>query len=122
MSTVLIVDHDKSMRNNLHSLFEHASGFDALAETGDSVEAVDMTTRLLPNLVVLDFALPCINGIQLARRLKIIIPQLPIFMLTEDYTASSEKEALSCGITAVFSKLDDLAPVVANARAVCGIG
>jgi DNA-binding response OmpR family regulator len=81
-----------------------------------------MTTRLLPNLVVLDFALPCINGIQLARRLKIIIPQLPIFMLTEDYTASSEKEALSCGITAVFSKLDDLAPVVANARAVCGIG
>jgi DNA-binding NarL/FixJ family response regulator len=122
MSTVLIVDHDKSMRNNLQSLFENASGFDALAEAGDSVEALDMTTRLLPNLVVLDFALPRTNGIELARKLKIIMPQLPIFMLTEDYTASTEKEALSCGITAVFSKLDDLAPVVANARAVCGIG
>jgi two-component system response regulator EvgA len=122
MSTVLIVDHDKSMRDNLQSLFENASGFDALAEAGDSVEALDMTTRLLPNLVVLDFALPRINGIELARKLKLIMPQLPIFMLTEDYTASSEKEALSCGITAVFSKLDDLTPVVANARAVCGIG
>jgi len=121
MSTVLIVNEDQSIRNHLHSLFEHGSGFDAFVEAGDSAEAVDMTTRLLPNLVVLDSALPCISGIQLARRLMIIMPQLPIFMLTADYTSSTEKEALASGITAVFSKLDDLTPVVANARAVCGI-
>jgi two-component system response regulator EvgA len=119
MSTVLIVDDDKSIRRALQGLFERASGFDAFAEAGDSVEAVDLATRLLPNLVVLDSALPRVSGLQLARRLKIIMPQLPIFMLTEDYTASIEKEALSCGVTAVFSKLDDLSPVVANARAVC---
>jgi DNA-binding NarL/FixJ family response regulator len=80
-----------------------------------------MTLQLLPNLVVLGFSLSGTTGLQLARRLKTITPQLPIFMLTEDYTASLEKDALTCGITAVFSKLDDLAPVVANARAVCGI-
>lgn len=121
MSTVLIVNHDNLIRDYLHALFERGSGFDAFADARNSVEAVDMATRLLPNLVVLDFALPRINGIQLARRLMNIIPQLPIFMLTEDYNASSEKEALLCGITAVFSKLDDLTPVIANARAVCGI-
>jgi two-component system response regulator YesN len=119
MSTVLIVDDDQSIRSVLHNLFENGSGFEAFAEAGDSTEAVDLATRLLPNLVVLDSTLPHVSGLQLARRLKIIMPQLPIFMLTEDYTASSEKEALSCGVTAVFSKLDDLAPVVANARAVC---
>jgi hypothetical protein len=32
-----------------------------------------------------------------------------------------EKEALALGITAVFSKLDDLKPLIANARAVCGL-
>jgi hypothetical protein len=32
-----------------------------------------------------------------------------------------EKTALSCGVSAVFSKLGDLRPLVANARAVCGI-
>jgi DNA-binding NarL/FixJ family response regulator len=121
MSTVLIVNEDKSMRNHLHTLFERNGGFEAFADACDSVEAEDMTTRLLPNLVVLDFALTRINGIQLARRLMNIVPQLPIFMLTENYTASTEKEALSRGITAVFSKLEDLTPVVANACAVCGI-
>jgi CheY-like chemotaxis protein len=121
MCTVLIVEEDSAIRELLHALFDNGSGFEACVEVGDGLEAVDMTTRLLPNLVVLDFALPGTSGLQLARRLKTITPQLPIFMLTEDYTASIEKDALTCGITAVFSKLDDLASVVANARAVCGI-
>jgi len=120
MSTVLIVDDDKAIRKLLHTLFDLGSGFDSCVEVGDGVEAVAMTRSLLPNLVVLDLSLPGMNGMKLAQRLKTITPQLPIFMLTADYTASVEKEALCCGITAVFSKLDDLATLVANARAVCG--
>jgi DNA-binding NarL/FixJ family response regulator len=119
VSTVLIVHDDIYVRNTLHSLFQGGSGFDAFAEAGDGLEAVDLTTRLLPNLVVVDSTFPRVNGLQLAMRLRIIMPQLPIFMLTEDYSVSTEKEALSCGVTAVFSKLDDLSPVIANARAVC---
>jgi hypothetical protein len=46
---------------------------------------------------------------------------LPIFLLTADYDVQIENDALSCGIAAVFSKLDDLSALVANARAVCGI-
>jgi DNA-binding response OmpR family regulator len=61
------------------------------------------------------------NGLQLARKLKEIAPELPIFMLTADYDADFEKKALSSGATSVFSKLDDMATLVANARAVCGI-
>jgi two-component system, NarL family, response regulator LiaR len=121
MSTVLIVDDDKAVRKLLHTLFDCGSGFDSCVEAGDGVEAEAMTTRLLPNLVVLDLSMPGMNGMKLAQRLKAITPQLPIFMLTADYTASTEKEALRCGITAVFSKLDDLATLVANARAVCGL-
>ena len=59
------------------------------------------------------------NGLQLARELKAREPALPIFMLTADYDVDIEKEALALGITAVFSKLDDLTTLVANARAVC---
>jgi hypothetical protein len=46
---------------------------------------------------------------------------LPIFILTADCNLREEEEALSCGIDAVFSKLDDLEALLANARAVCGI-
>jgi CheY-like chemotaxis protein len=101
ISTVLIVDDDSAFRTVLRTLFDHGSGFDAFVEAENGVEAITKTKQLLPNLAVLDFAMPEMNGMQLARELKAI--------------------ALSCGITAVFSKLDDLATLVANARAVCGM-
>jgi len=90
-------------------------------EAGNGVEALDKTKWLLPNLAVLNFSLPDMSGLQLAQELKAITPELPIFVLTTGSDVNIEKEALSCGITAVFSKLDDLATLVANARAVCGI-
>ena len=118
---VLIVDDDNAFRKQFRMLFDRNSGFDACVEAGNGLEAIDKTKRLLPNLAVLDFSLPDIGGLQLAQKLKAITPELLTFLLTRDYSVNIEKSALSCGITAVFSKLDDLAPLVANARAVCGI-
>jgi len=121
MPTVLVIGDDNTFRRHLGTLFDHGSGFDACVEAENGVDALDKTMQLLPKLVVLDSSLPDINGLQLAQKLRAITPGLPILMLTTDYSVGSEKKALSFGITAVFSKLDDLATLVANARAVCGI-
>jgi hypothetical protein len=60
--------------------------------------------------------------LELAQKLNALIPELPIFVMTTDYNVSLEKKALASGIiNAVFSKLDDLTTLVANAQAVCGI-
>ncbi len=121
LRTVLIVSYDTSFRKQLRALFNHGRGFDAFVEAGNSAEAKAKTKRLLPNLVLLDFSMPEMNALQLARDLKAMVPELPIFLLTADYDSDIEKDALSSGITAVFSKLNDLASLVANARAECGI-
>jgi two-component system response regulator YesN len=121
MPTVLFVDPDEAFRKQLRTLFEHSSGFDACVEARNGVEALDKVTQLTLNLAVLDFSLPDMGALQLAGKLNALMPELPIFMLTTDYSPRVEKIALSYGITAVFSKLDDLATLVANARAVCGI-
>jgi DNA-binding NarL/FixJ family response regulator len=121
MSTVLIVDDDNAIRKLLHTLFDQGSGFDACVEAENGFEAIAETKHLLPSLAVLDLSMPEMDGLQLAQELKAIAPKLPIFMLTADYDAEIEKEALSCGITAVFSKVDEMATLVANARAICGI-
>jgi CheY-like chemotaxis protein len=120
-SIVLIVDDDGAFRKHLCTLFDSRGVFDACVEAQDGVEAIAKTKHLSPNLVVLDFSMPEMNGLELARELKAIEPHLAIFMLTANYDLDIEKEALSCGVTAVFSKLDDLATLIANAQAVCGI-
>jgi DNA-binding NarL/FixJ family response regulator len=121
MPTVLIVDDDNAFRKQLRAVFDGGSGFEACIEARNSAEALDKATRLSPDLAVLDFSLPDGTGLQLAEKLKTITPELPIFVLTTDYSVNFEKQVLSGGITAVFSKLDDPAMLVANARAVCGI-
>jgi len=121
LPTLLVVSDDNAFRKQLRALFDDAIGFDACEEAVNGVEALEQIKRLLPNLVVLDFSLPDMSGLQLAEKLKTIRPELPIFMLTKDYDMNIEKSARSCGITAVFSRLDDLATLAANARAECGI-
>jgi DNA-binding NarL/FixJ family response regulator len=121
MLAVLIVDDDHAFRKVLRTLFKEGSGFDNCVEAANASEALDKTKQLSPNLAVVDFSMPEMNGLQLARELKARQPALPIFILTADYNVDIEKEALACGITAVFSKLDDLTALIANARIVCGL-
>jgi DNA-binding NarL/FixJ family response regulator len=121
MPTVLFVDEDETFRKQLRALFDHDSGFEACVEARNGIEALAKITRLTLNLAVLDFSLPDVGALLLAEKLSALMPELPIFMLTSDYSPKVEKIALSYGIAAVFSKLDDLATLVANARAVCGI-
>jgi len=121
MLAVLIVDDDHAIRTVLRTLFEQDSGFDNCVEAVNAAEALYQTRQLSPNLAVVDFSMPEMNGLQLARELIARVPELPIFMLTADYDVGIEKEALALGITAVFSKLDDLTTLIANARVVCGL-
>jgi two-component system invasion response regulator UvrY len=121
MLAVLIVDGDHGFRTGLRTLFEELGGFDNCVEAANASEALNKIKQLSPNLAVLDFSIPDMNGLQLVRQLKALEPALPIFILTANYSVDIEKEALAFGITAVFSKRDDLTTLIANARAVCGL-
>ena len=121
MPVVLLIDDDKVFRKRLRALFERDDGFDACVEARNGKEVLAKIGRLSLNLAVVDSSLPDMGGFELAQKLKTIVPELPIFVMTTDYNVNVEKAALSNGISAVFSKHDDLATLVANARAVCGI-
>jgi hypothetical protein len=49
------------------------------------------------------------------------MPEVPVFLVTEQPTVEAEKEALSRGIDAVFEKDHDFTSLVMNARVVCGV-
>jgi len=70
MPAVLIVDDDHAFRTVLRPLFEEDGGFDNCVEARNASEAPVKSKQRLPNLAVVDFSMPEMNGLQLARELR----------------------------------------------------
>jgi DNA-binding NarL/FixJ family response regulator len=121
MSVVLIVDDDSAFRAEIPALFESGSGFEACLAAENGVEPIAKAKQVPPNLAVLDFSMPEMNGLQLAQELRAIAPKLPIFLLSANGDADTKKQALASGAAAVFLKREDLTTLVDDARAVCSL-
>jgi DNA-binding NarL/FixJ family response regulator len=81
-------------------------------------QAISEAARLHPDLVIAQ-GVPG-EGLQpFVKNLREIVPQLPIFLVVDEYNHKTEKQALQCDITAVFSPKDDPSTILANALAVC---
>ena len=99
---VLIADDHELIRDLLSSmLLDH--GFD-VCQASDGAQAVRIAREKSPDLVVLDLAMPVMNGLEAARVLKAKMPLVPLVMFTNTIGPGVEREAQSAGITAVFSK------------------
>jgi CheY-like chemotaxis protein len=66
--TVLIVDDHPSFRATAHAMLE-AEGFSVVGEAKNGAEALELTTTLRPDVVLLDVQLPDLDGFEVARRL-----------------------------------------------------
>ena len=67
--------------------------------------------------------MPVMNGLEAARELKVLMPQVPLLMFTNNAGGILEKEARSAGIAAVISKsdVDGLKQLLARAKALLGL-
>jgi CheY-like chemotaxis protein len=79
--TVLLVDDNVTVRSVLADVVRNA-GFVVCGQASDGLEAIDMASRLNPDLVVMDFSMPRLNGTEAASVLKRQLPKLPIILLT----------------------------------------
>ena len=118
MSTILIVDDHAAIRTAVRDLFESRLESVKCGEAENGAEAIVKAQKLKPDLIVLDLSMPVMNGFEAAKVLQRILPTVPVFLLTAHYIEATKRAALEVGIRAVFSKHDDLAPLVTQARAV----
>lgn len=97
-----------------------AQGFE-VSYAADGAQAVNKAEELLPDLVVLDLAMPVMNGLEAARKLKALMPSLPLLMFTNNSGATLEREARAAGIAAVVSKSDSPEELLVQAKALLGV-
>jgi CheY-like chemotaxis protein len=111
---VLIADDHPVLRGIMRSRLEN-QGFE-VSEAANGAEAVHKAEEVKPDLVVLDLAMPVMNGLEAARILKRLSPEVPLVMFTNNAGLILEHEARSSGISAVFSKTDGTDPLVTHVK------
>ncbi len=101
---VLLVDDHELIRWSLRNILDDEPGVDIVGEAADGVEAVMLTRRLLPELVVMDASMPRMNGIEASRAILSEFPWIKIIGLSLDDELS---EAMyTAGVTDQLSKFD----------------
>lgn len=81
MTQVLIVDDQPQFRRHLRRLLAYA-GLTVVGEAGTIPEAEEVLAAMHPDLVVLDVMLPDINGLEGTRRLKALLPELRVILIS----------------------------------------
>lgn len=114
MTKILIVDDDLALADVLAFTFRRA-GFDVLL-AHDGKDALDQYARELPELIVLDWMLPSLDGLQVCKRLR-SNSDVPIIMLTVRYNDDDVVAALEAGADEYITKPFSPRQAVARVRA-----
>jgi|SRR5580700_10878078 CheY-like chemotaxis protein len=83
---VLVADDNPLIRKALRRLFEREDDYSIFAEAEDGQEAIDLALLHAPDLIILDLAMPVLNGLETAQQLKKIMPGVPIILFTQHAT------------------------------------
>jgi CheY-like chemotaxis protein len=80
--TVLIADDRASMRRSVRFLLERRHAELIVEEAVDGVEAIELAKQTKPDLILLDLAMPRLNGVEAATILRNTLPGTPIILFT----------------------------------------
>lgn len=101
---ILIVDDVPQSRSMLMD-FMTTLGFDVVSATNGQ-EAIDQAQRVRPDLIVMDIAMPIIDGVEATRRIRRspALTQVPILIASASATSENEARSLAAGASAFISK------------------
>lgn len=103
---ILIADDSRAVRHSLHGLLEQHRGWTVCAEAVDGADAVAKAQQCKPDIVIMDFSMPGMTGVEAARVIRRILPSVPVLMVTLYITAQLIAQAKSAGIKGAVPKSD----------------
>ncbi|MFF2732180.1 response regulator [Streptomyces sp. NPDC058008] len=101
---ILLADDHALVRRGVRLILDGEPDLQVVAEAGDGAEAIEMAREERPDLAVLDIAMPRLTGLQAARELSRVMPELRILMLTMYDNEQYFFEALKAGASGFVLK------------------
>jgi len=75
---ILVVDDSRTFRWLLHRLFNSCSGLTVVGEAEDGQSAIEMASRLSPQVITMDVQMPRLGGVEATRRIKKALPKVHV--------------------------------------------
>ena len=106
MIRILIVDDNAAVRHYLRALLEQQSTWQVCDEARTGGEALQRVKNNPPDMILLDFQMPDLNGLDVAREITKLFPEIPILMVTIHLSKQLSDEARRVGIRGACAKTD----------------
>jgi DNA-binding NarL/FixJ family response regulator len=106
MARILIVDDSSLVRERLRDLLQQHPNWDVCGEAANGRDAIERVQELNPDVIVLDFLMPGMDGLQAAREIGKVVPSTPILMFTMHMSRQLMQEARKVGIQGAVAKSD----------------
>jgi len=106
MTRILIADDHDIVRDGLRALLETRTDWTVVAEARNGQEALELATATRPDVVILDYAMPVMNGIEVARQLKARRVRAEVLVFTMHDDDGVIREALRAGVRGYLLKAD----------------
>lgn len=104
---ILLADDNERVRPMLSSVISEADpSWEVCSEVSNGQLAVEKAVELKPDVVVLDFSMPVLDGISAGRKIREMLPDVPVLLYTFISSARIESAAKEAGINAVIEKAD----------------
>jgi DNA-binding NarL/FixJ family response regulator len=118
MTTIVLADDHHVVRQGLRVLLEGQPDFQLVGEAGDGLEAVQLTERLKPDVLIIDLMMPSLNGLEATRQLGQRSPHTRVVILSMHANEAYVLEALRNGAAGYVLKDSSAADLVNAVREV----
>jgi CheY-like chemotaxis protein len=105
--TVMVVDDTEHVRKMLVDMLE-LDGFDVVGQAAGGEEAAGLAVETDPDVIVMDYKMPGMDGLSAARTVREIRPDQTIILYTAYLDSKLEAEARSAGISLCVGKVEGL--------------
>jgi DNA-binding NarL/FixJ family response regulator len=114
--SVLLVDDQAVVREAIRALLRHEPGIVVVGEARDGLQAVAMTERLAPDVVLMDIGMPNMNGIEATRRICEVAPRTRVLILSAHSDDHYIRAVMAMGAVGYVLKHSSLANLVQAIR------
>ena len=94
---VLLADDHTILRDGIRALLEDQADIEVIGEAKDGRATVEMTAKLQPDVVVMDIAMPLLNGLEATRQIQRDFPQVKVLILTMHENEEYIRRVLAAG-------------------------